>query len=293
MGVIEAPGALPAAPPLVLIVAYRSDEHLDGCLAHLADADSVLVVDNDASDRTRELVAARGASYLATPGNVGFAAAVNVGLDAGWDGRRDVLLLNPDAKISVTDVSALQEALHRPGTRRAAVGPRLVGLDRASQLADWPLPSPGQVWFDAVGLSRFWRGPRFVVGAVLLLSGEVIAEIGKLDERYFLYAEEADWQLRAQRVGWSVAVVDSVTATHIGGASSGDSALRDRLFHASAEAFARRWYGSLGWAVMRLGSLVAASRRSLIGPAKAQNRRVVGLYLRGPVRASVARGPAA
>ena len=270
------------APPTVLIVAYRCDDHLAGCLADL-DADQVLVVDNGASGATQEIVEHAGARYLASPGNIGFAAAVNLGLGNTWDGQRDVLLLNPDARMASSDVAALQDALRAPGTRRAAVGPRLVGFDGNPQRASWPMPSPFQVWLDAFGLSRLWRGKRFVVGAALLLNGAALAALGGLDERYFLYAEEADWQLRAQRAGWTVAVVESVTAKHFGAASSRDDALRNALFHASGEKFARRWYGALGWQVQRFGALLAAARRSLVGRRanRELNRRTFLLYLRG------------
>ena len=53
---------------------------------------------------------------------------------------------------------------------------------------------------------------------------------------------------------------------------------------ASAELFARRWYGRLGWLVIRAGSLVAAARRSVVGPRdrRRTNRRTFALYVRGP-----------
>jgi GT2 family glycosyltransferase len=272
--------------PTVLVVAYRSDDHLGECLRGL-EPSSVLVIDNGASEATRALVATCGARYVAAPGNVGFAAAVNLGLSRDWNGQDDVLLLNPDARIDAAGVRSLQDALHAPGTRRAAVGPQLLGFDGTPQRASWPLPSPAQVWFDALGLSRLWRGRRFVVGAVLLLNGSALAALGGLDERYFLYAEEADWQLRAQRAGWTVAVVDGVIAQHEGGASTTDSAVREQLFHRSAELFARRWYGRFGWLVMRAGSLVAAARRSVAGPPERRrlNRRTFALYVRGPAGA--------
>jgi GT2 family glycosyltransferase len=271
----------------VLVVAYKSDDHLAACLAGLGTDVDVLVIDNDAAESTRAIAAEHGAHYVAAPSNLGFAAAVNLGLDKAWDGVRDVLLLNPDARVTARDVTVLQEALHAPGTRHAAVGPLLVGGDGRAQRPDWPVPSPGQVWADAFGLSRLWRGRRFVVGAVLLLNGAALAEVGRFDERYFLYAEESDWQVRAQRAGWSVRVVEEVVATHEGAASSSDARRRDELFYASAETFARRWYGSVGWTVIRLGALLAAARRSLVGSpaARARNRYVVQLYLRGPGRA--------
>jgi GT2 family glycosyltransferase len=279
-----------AAAPLVVVVAYRSDDYLHAALGCLDGKLDVVIVDNDASDRTARLVAAFGARYLPTPRNLGFAAAVNVGLREAWDGTRDVLLLNPDARVSCSDVFALQQAL-RAHPQLAAVGPRLADSQGRGQSADWPLPSPGQVWFDALALGRFWRGRRFITGAVLLLRAEALAQVGDFDERYFLYAEEADWQLRAQRLGWEVQVIGSVTATHAGGASSADSTVRERRFYTSGAAFADRWYGRPGRLVMRLGSVAAAGRRGVLGPpaARALNRRVLRLYLRGGLHEAATR----
>lgn len=249
---------------LVVIVAYRSDEHLRECLAELGTGLPVVVVDNDANPSTATSAADAGARYVAMPTNAGFAAGVNAGIADAWDHSSDVLLLNPDARIAGDDVRRLAATLHgRP--RLAAVGPRLVGPDGAEQLASWPMPSPAQVWADALGLTRFWRGRRFVTGAVLLLNGAALGQVGGLDERYFLYAEEADWQMRAQRAGWDVAVDTTVTAHHVGGASSSDSSRRDELFRTSGRAFAQRWYGWFGVVLMRLGTRVAAARRRLTG----------------------------
>lgn len=245
---------------LVVVVAYRSDEHLRACLDELGGDLSVTVVDNDANPATQRIAEASGANYVAAPRNLGFAAGVNAGIAASWDGVSDVLLLNPDARITAAGVAALDAELHS-APRRAAVGPLLVGEDGGDQAASWPMPSPAQVWLDAVGLARLWRGRRFVTGAVLLLSGAALAELGGIDERYFLYAEEADWQMRALRAGWTVAVVPSVTAVHVGGASSSDPRLRNELSLTSGRIFARRWHGPFGAFVMRLGSLVAVLRR--------------------------------
>jgi GT2 family glycosyltransferase len=270
-------------PPLIVVVAYRSDPGLGRCLRTLDAEFPTVVVDNDNSAPTAAVAHQAEADYLPSDRNVGFAAAVNLALAAHWDGRRDVLLLNPDARISGADVERLQLHLHTQ-PRLAAVGPRLVDDAGHPQRADWPIPSPAQVWTDGLGMGGWWRGRRFVTGAVLLLRGEALSAVGRLDERYFLYYEESDWQLRAQRAGWSVGVDDAVLATHSGAASSSDQELRERLFHASAEVFARRWYGRPGWWLLRAGALVAAARRAALGSpeARRQARRTVRLYLRGP-----------
>jgi GT2 family glycosyltransferase len=271
--------------PLVVVVAYHADEHLRLCLTALGGQFSVVVVDNSPAVETTRIVEAAGARYVKAPGNLGFAAGVNLGLTVGWDQVSDVLLLNPDARATPPDVRALSAALQRD-PQRAAVGPNLIGEGGKPQKPEWPMPSPTQIWLDAVGLGRLWRGRRFVVGAALLLSGAALAELGGLDERYFLYAEEADWQLTAQHRGWSVSVIPEVTVLHVGGASSGDPTVRETFFHASHEAFGRKWYGPVGWTVMRTAAMLAALRRGFIGPQEGRRaaRRVLNLYWRGPAK---------
>ncbi|MCW2528977.1 MAG: group 1 glycosyl transferase [Pseudonocardiales bacterium] len=272
---------------LVIIVAYDCDPHLDACLASLDLGAQVFVLDNADSAATANLCERHGARYLGSPSNLGFAGGVNLAVTHQWDGQQDVLLLNPDALVTRADVTCLSKFLHeRPD--RAAVGPRLVGESGSAARADFPFPSPVQAWFEALGLSRWWRGRRFVIGAVLLIKGRALAELGGLDEGFFLYAEETDWQLRAVRSGWTVAVDRSVQATHIGGASSSDPARREAYFYRSAEIFARRWYGSRGWAIMRLAGVVAAARRATLSnkDGRVIARRTLVRFVRGPVRSA-------
>ncbi len=278
---------LPA--PTVVVVAYRANDHLRECLAHLGTGLQVCVVDNEASEYTRGIVVSAGASYLATSHNLGFAAAVNIGLTEAPG--RDVLLLNPDARITAAGVLALQRALHDPAHRRAAVGPALVDGDGRPDRADWPMPSPGQVWADAFGFGGRLRGRRFVTGAVLLLRADAIVALGGFDERYFLYAEESDWQQRAQQAGWDVAVIPEVSAVHTGAGSSSDNDARAAQFNTSARAFSRRWYGASGASLMRAGSVVAASRRSVLGGDRASGRGHLGRQLRSGGDAFASRRP--
>jgi len=68
----------------------------------------------------------------------------------------------------------------------------------------------------------------FVLGATLLARGEALRQVGLLDESYFMYCEEMDWQRRAQRAGWNVYCVPSARVVHVAGASS--SQFRSRSF---------------------------------------------------------------
>ena len=68
-------------------------------LAALGGAVPGLVVDNSSSPATAAVVRSAGARYVDPGANLGFAAAVNLALAHLADPARDVLLLNPDARI--------------------------------------------------------------------------------------------------------------------------------------------------------------------------------------------------
>ena len=107
------------------------------------------------------------------------------------------------------------------------------------------------------------------------------------DERFFLYAEETDWQLRALKAGWRVGVASEATAVHLSGGTSADPVRRQLLFNASAELFARKWYGPFGWQFFRAASLLAALRRYAMSrdiDTRMTQRRAIAHYWRGPVR---------
>ena len=114
---------------------------------------------------------------------------------------------------------------------------------------------------------------------MLLLRGEALQEVGEFDERYFLYAEESDWQLRALRAGWQVEVDPSVTAVHLARRTSSSSAVRSEHFHRSARLFAAKWYGPRGAAAMRAGSVVAAVRRCATAGSAGRSEALAALRL--------------
>src|SRR4051812_37182409 len=111
------------SPVWVIVVAYGSEDLLEECLQDLDGSFPTVVVDNGQSERARGVATGAGAEYVRLPTNVGFAAAVNEGLARAPKGA-DVLLLNPDARVSPETVSRLCEALHATSAV-AAVAPRL------------------------------------------------------------------------------------------------------------------------------------------------------------------------
>ncbi len=149
------------------------------------------------------------------------------------------LLLNADTVLppsAVADMLSFMEA--RPQT--AVAGPRLVradgSLDRACRRS---FPTPEVAAYRLFGLSRlFPHSQRFgrynltylppdvttqvdsVVGAFMLIRGEVLRQVGLLDERFFMYAEDLDLCYRIKQRGWQVWYNADVTVLHYKGQSS-------------------------------------------------------------------------
>ena len=273
--------------PQVVVVAYGSPELLVDALDGLQRRFPVTIVDNSSSPETAAVARAYDATYIDPGANLGFGAGVNVALDAlaerGLDDR-DVLLLNPDARIAPEGVAAMQALLHRD-RRLAAVGATQTEPGTGHEVRVWwPFPTSARAWREAIGLGRLTTARDFAIGSILLLRAEAIADVGRFDEQFFLYAEETDWQKRARDQGWSIDVAP-VVATHVGGATSSDSSRREELFFASMERFLRKHSGERGWRSFRRAMIAGAAVRALIlrGEARDSARRRRDLFRRGPM----------
>ena len=155
----------------VVVVAFGSPDSLAEALLTLGGANPVVVVDNSSSPETAVVVRSAGATYVDPGTNLGFASAVNVALATLADRRRDVLLLNPDARIEPDQLALLhRELIDHPDVACVAPAQHTPGSASPSR-ARWPRHTPAGAWADALGLSRhrLESSRYFLGGAVLLL----------------------------------------------------------------------------------------------------------------------------
>jgi GT2 family glycosyltransferase len=278
----------------VLVVAYESPDTLARALAPLVEHYPVLVVDNSSSPPVEAVVRSAGAQYLDPGANLGFAAAVNVGLSRFDDPARDVLLLNPDARIATTALERLHRVLS-DHPKLACVAPSQHSPESPTpSRARWPWHTPAGAWAEAVGLTRRRLGSRryFIGGAILLLRKAALADVGAFDERFFLYCEDEDWQHRAVERGWHVRFCPDIEAEHASGGSEADVATTQLRLHAAIERYVRKWYGTGGWSLFRAGTLLGLSLRLMVhGESRRRTTvRLARLYLSGPDRAARSAG---
>lgn len=217
-----------------VVVTWNAASTVDATLRSLPVTVPVVVVDNDSADETLDVVVRTrpDATVIANRSNRGFAAASNQGLEAAGEVEH-VLLLNPDA---VLDDAALTELIRfadehpaaglvsglvvTPGGRsdRRAGGraPSILSM-AVHELGLWRL-LPTLSMYQSLGGDRP-RRVDWIAGTCLLARSAAVADVGPLDEGFFLYCEDIDWCDRMRRRGWEVWVVPAARVTHVGSAS--------------------------------------------------------------------------
>ena len=186
----------------------------------------MIVADGASTDGTSELLARRypAVRLLTLRRNLGFAGNVNAGLRAA---RGEVLcLLNNDARADVDWVAACVEALaNRP--RAGSVASKVLYADgRTINSAGDLLCRDGAARQRGNGQpdAPEWDVPCDVFGAsggAAAYRRAMLADIGLLDEQFFMYLEDVDLAFRAQLRGWTCRYAPAARAVHLGGASGG------------------------------------------------------------------------
>ncbi len=258
----------------IVIVNYNVCGLLRNCLESLFHSQGyltfeVIVVDNKSDDGSAEMVRTMFPQVLTieSPINGGYAYANNLALTqiirrdkSCWP--RYVLLLNPD---TVVPSGALEEMVSFMDAHQeaGAAGPKLVrqngGLDLACRRS---FPSPEVSLYRMLGLSKlFPRSRRFarynltylspdgvyevdsVVGAFMLVRVAALAQVGLLDEDFFMYGEDLDWAYRFKEKGWKVLYNGRVEVIHYKGESSKQESIKPIFeFYRAMLVFYRKHY---------------------------------------------------
>lgn len=250
----------------VVIVNWNAGAGLRGCLEAVfgsegGDPHQVILVDNASTDGSPAAIipAYPTVEIIRNTRNFGYARAVNQGLRASRG--QYALILNPDVILQPSAVPRLMQfmATH-PGA--AVAGPKLLDADGAVQGSARRDPS---VWTGLFGrsapLTRLFPNNRlsrrelpalsttsdepvpvdWVSGACLVARRAAWEQVGLLDERFFLFWEDADWGLRFRQAGWGVYYVPAGCGVHFVGTSRARRRLASTVdFHISAYRYYRK-----------------------------------------------------
>jgi GT2 family glycosyltransferase len=219
------------APLASVIVPSLNGAHLlPACLDSLVTqsypAVEVIVADGASHDATPDLLARRYPTIrlLTLRRNLGFAGNVNAGLRAA---RGDVLcLLNNDARAAPDWVAACVETLAQQPEVGSVASKLLYSDERTINSAgdlmcrDGAARQRGNARQDAPE----WDASVPVFGAsggAAAYRRAMLADVGMLDEQFFMYLEDVDLAFRAQLRGWACVYQPAARAVHVGGLSGG------------------------------------------------------------------------
>ena len=248
----------------VIVVNWNTRPLLASCLRSVFETagdlrPEVIVVDNGSTDGSVEMVRRDfpAVRLIANQGNRGFVRANNQALSIAQG--RYLLLLNSDAVLLPGSLRRMvQFAEEHP--QAGIVGPQILNPDGSFQSSYMDFPTLFSELLLMTKLSKLVRGPYFpsypprrsqetravdwMQGACLLIRRETVAEIGGMDEDFFMYSEEVDWCWRARQAGWMVYYLPTATVLHWGGQSSSRSPARRRVMvYESKRRFLEKHHG--------------------------------------------------
>lgn len=232
-------------PISVVIVNYNAGELLfESVATALAQAEQVIVVDNDSSDTSMDMLAKkfpeeRRLVLHYAGNNLGFAGGCNLG--ANIADQPNLLFLNPDCLLGEGSLQRMLDVLNSDSTI-GMVGGLLTNLDGSEQGGGRrAMLTPWRAFVRAFGLHRFSRRwPKLffdfhlhsqplpespvevdaISGALMLVRKAAIDNVGLWDEEYFLHCEDLDWCIRFRQKGWKIVFVPNAKVMHDKGACS-------------------------------------------------------------------------
>lgn len=227
----------------IVLVSYNTAEYTKRAIASVyAETNKtsfrIIMVDNDSKDNSVELIAAEfpDVKIIQTGANLGFAGGVNVGVKAS--NNKYILLLNPDTVILEGAIDTLFAYAQKTPTAGVWGGITLnndLSLNPNNARARLSFKT---LLFSALGLSKAFNNSCFfnhdnygcwdrkserevdvVTGCFFLTPRHLWEDLEGLDETFFMYAEEADYCIRAIKKGYQPRVTPHAKIIHHGGVS--------------------------------------------------------------------------
>src|SRR3989344_5291738 len=209
----------------IIVLNYNGRNCLPACLESLSRLEypekEIIIGDNHSSDES--LLMAEKTSpqftFVRNAKNEGFAKGMNTGIRlALMHGAEYCWLINYDTKVDPAALTRLivvaqkypQAGLLSPvileiASRRLWFAKGKIDFLRMRALHTQPAKKE---------LARESYPSEFLTGCALLVKKELVEAVGLLDERFFLYYEDADYSLRAALAGFACLVVPGARGWH-------------------------------------------------------------------------------
>ena len=232
----------------IILVNYNTKEITTDCIRSIFQNTKgikfeIIVVDNNSSDGSVEYLKREfngKIKLVESDVNLGFGGGANIGIKESTG--KYVLLLNTDTVILDNTIKNMFDFMEEEENKDVAV----IGVVLIDENGN-ALQSYGEFLPFKVGINEFifkaflpkklnrailknekveefktglFQNKRFVevdyiIGADMFIRKDVIDEVGVFDERFFMYFEEADLQLRMKKRGYKIGLIKDGTIIHL------------------------------------------------------------------------------
>lgn len=222
----------------IITVSYRSWDRLAKCLdsvkGQLDGNLEMIVVDNHSNDGKADAFLREypWVTFIPQDINGGFAQANNKG--AGIAKSKWLLFLNPDAVLEPGVLDKLiAKAEEEPGWKLISI--KQYNEAGSEQHPYGNFPRWWTIWPLMRSVERMFRGkentkhymnsvpvsrPDWLSGSFILIRKEDFFELGRWDQRFWMYSEDADLSRRAADKGWDRVMYNELKCMHAHGGSS-------------------------------------------------------------------------
>ena len=284
----------------IILVSYNTSSYIRRALESLfretqLASIEVIVVDNASSDDSVAMIRQffPQVTLLESGANLGFAGGVQLGAKQATG--QYLLLLNPDTVIINAAVDRLLHFAKLHPANGIWSGVTLNNDMSLNTQHAWSKPTLHDLLYSALGLSKLfsktcvfnnanygcWKRDTvkevdIVSGCFFLTTRELWDKLGGLDASFFMYAEEADYCLRAKALGYQPIVTPDARIIHHGGVShSHFSGKQIKLLKGKVELVNRHvtaWQRPAYKALLYLYVLNKFALHTLFKPRSAQRR---------------------
>lgn len=222
-----------------IIITYNSADFIGNCLSSIVRQQSnnitseVILIDNASKDWTVDIVRQQFPYVILRENreNVGFAAAVNQAVSIAKG--EYILLLNPDTVLSDKFIYELFSFL-KSTPDASIVGVKVVDENNKHHPSTWKKVSFLTVLTEMLlpydmSIKLVTDSPTTparvenVSGACMLVRRDVFNAMNRFDERFFLYYEEIDFCLRANKKGYRIYYNPEIKVIHFATKSSSNN----------------------------------------------------------------------
>ena len=216
----------------IIIVNWNGKVDTLECLESLKNNDypnyEVVIIDNGSKDKFS--ISDSKIKVIYNKENLGFSGGNNIGIKYALENEADyVLLLNNDTIVSKDFLSKLVDVAESNNSY-GIIGPKIYHYEEkdkiwfAGGIINWLYNKGTMKGFNEIDEGQYdepeIQKTDYITGCCALIKREVIEKIGLMPQEYFLYYEDTDWSLKAQKQGYECLFVPKSSIWHKGSKSS-------------------------------------------------------------------------